>query len=276
MLDASRRWRAKGSSIGLVPTMGALHAGHLSLVDLARRENDIVVVSIFVNPIQFGPGEDFARYPRDPERDAAMLAAAEVDAIYEPPTEAMYPPGATTRVQVGAVSAPLEGLSRPGHFEGVATVVTKLFAAVAPDRAYFGQKDAQQVAVVRRLAHDLDLGVEIRVAPIVREADGLAMSSRNVYLNPAERVAAASLNAALRLAAEAYSAGERDHGRLSEIMKARMAEEPLVRVDYAEVVDAATFEKPGTLAVVAARVGETKQTRLMDNHDLATPFPGNS
>jgi pantoate--beta-alanine ligase len=276
MLDASRRWRAKGSSIGLVPTMGALHAGHLSLVDLARRENDIVVVSIFVNPIQFGPGEDFARYPRDPERDAAMLAAAEVDAIYEPPTEAMYPPGATTRVQVGAVSAPLEGLSRPGHFEGVATVVTKLFAAVAPDRAYFGQKDAQQVAVVRRLAHDLDLGVEIRVAPIVREADGLAMSSRNVYLNPAERVAAASLNAALRLAAEAYSAGERDHGRLSEIMKARMAEEPLVRVDYAEVVDAATFEKPGTLAVVAARVGETKQTRLIDNHDLATPFPGNS
>jgi pantoate--beta-alanine ligase len=276
MLDASRRWRAGGCSIGLVPTMGALHAGHLSLVDLARRENDVVVVSIFVNPIQFGPGEDFARYPRDPGRDAAMLAAAEVNAIYEPSTDAMYPPGATTRVQVGAVSAPLEGVSRPGHFEGVATVVAKLFAAVAPDRAYFGQKDAQQVAVVRRLAQDLDLGVEIRVAPIVRERDGLALSSRNVYLDPAERVAAASLSAALRLAAEAYSAGERDQARLSEIMKARMGEEPLVRVEYAEVVDAATFEKPGTLAVVAAQVGATKKTRLIDNHDLATPFPGNS
>jgi pantoate--beta-alanine ligase len=272
MLDASRRWRADGRSIGLVPTMGALHAGHLSLVDLARRENDVVVVSIFVNPIQFGPGEDFARYPRDPERDAAMLAAAQADAIYEPSTESMYPPGATTRVQVGAVSASLEGRARPGHFEGVATIVTKLFAAVGPDRAYFGQKDAQQVAVVRRLARDLDLGVEIRVAPIVREADGLALSSRNVYLNPAERAAATSLSSALRLAAEAYAAGERDPHQLSELMKARMGKESPVRVDYADVVDAATFEKPGTLAVVAAWVGKT---RLIDNHDLATPFPGN-
>jgi pantoate--beta-alanine ligase len=272
MLDASRRWRADGRSIGLVPTMGALHAGHLSLVDLARHENDVVVVSIFVNPIQFGPGEDFARYPRDPERDAAMLAAAEADAIYEPSTEAMYPPGATTRVQVGAVSASLEGHARPGHFEGVATIVTKLLAAVGPDRAYFGQKDAQQVAVVRRLARDLDLGIEIRVGPIVREADGLALSSRNVYLNPAERAAATSLSSALRLAAEAYAAGERDPQQLSELMKARMGKEPAVRVDYADVVDAATFEKPGTLAVVAAWVGKT---RLIDNHDLATPFPGN-
>ncbi len=276
MRDASRRWRAEGSSIGLVPTMGALHAGHLSLVELARAENDVVVVSIFVNPIQFGPGEDFTRYPRDPERDVAMLAAAEVDAIYQPSTEAMYPPGATTRVQVGAVSAQLEGRARPGHFEGVATVVAKLFAAVAPDRAYFGQKDAQQVAVVKRLARDLDLGVEIRVAPIVREADGLALSSRNVYLDPAERAAASSLSSALRLAAEAYSAGERDPRRLSEVMKARMGEEPLVRIDYAEVIDPATFEKPGTLAVVAAWLGTTKQTRLIDNHDLRTPFPGNS
>ncbi len=276
MLDASRRWRAEGRSIGLVPTMGALHAGHLSLVELARAENDVVVVSIFVNPIQFGPGEDFTRYPRDRERDAGMLAAAEVDAIYEPSTEAMYPPGATTRVQVGAVSVHLEGGSRPGHFEGVATVVTKLFAAVSPDLAYFGQKDAQQVAVVKRLARDLDLGVEIRVAPIVREADGLALSSRNVYLNAAERTAALSLSSALRLAGEAYSAGERDPRRLSELMKARMAKEPLVRVDYAEVTDPATFEKPGTLAVVAAWVGTSKQTRLIDNHDLATPFPGNS
>jgi pantoate--beta-alanine ligase len=276
MLDASRRWRAEGRSIGLVPTMGALHAGHLSLVELARAENDIVVVSIFVNPIQFGSGEDFTRYPRDPQRDAAMLAAAEVDAIYEPSTAAMYPPGANTRVQVGAVSVHLEGSSRPGHFEGVATVVTKLFAAVSPDRAYFGQKDAQQVAVVKRLARDLDLGVEIRVAPIVREADGLALSSRNVYLNAAERTAARSLSSALRQAAEAYSAGEHDPRRLSELMKARMGKEPLVRVDYAEVIDPATFEKPGALAVVAAWVGTSKQTRLIDNHDLTTPFPGNS
>jgi len=180
MLDASRRWRRDGKSIGLVPTMGALHAGHLSLVELARRENDVVVVSTFVNPIQFGPGEDFGRYPRDPARDARLLHEAEVDAIYEPSAEVMYPPDASTRVHVGDVAERFEGASRPGHFEGVATVVTKLLVAVEPDRAYFGQKDAQQVAVVRRLVRDLDLGVEVRVAPTVREADGLALSSRNV------------------------------------------------------------------------------------------------
>ncbi len=154
MLEASRRWRAEGRSVGLVPTMGALHAGHLSLVELARGENDVVVVSIFVNPIQFGPGEDFARYPRDPARDARLLHEAEVDAIYEPSAEVMYPPGASTRVHVGDVAERFEGASRPGHFEGVATVVTKLLVAVEPDRAYFGQKDAQQVAVVRRLVRD--------------------------------------------------------------------------------------------------------------------------
>src|SRR6266700_1195299 len=229
MLEASRRWRVEGRSIGLVPTMGALHAGHLSLVELARGENDIVVVSIFVNPIQFGPGEDFERYPRDVARDTGMLARAEVDAIYEPPVEVMYRHDSTTRVHVGAVAEPLEGEKRPGHFEGVATVVTKLFAAVEPDRAYFGQKDAQQVAVVKRLTCDLDLGVDVRVGPIVREPDGLALSSRNVYLD------------------------------------ARLGTEPLVKVDYAEVVDPATFRKPGTLAVLAARVGKT---RLIDNHDL--------
>ena len=178
MLEASRRWRSAGRSIGLVPTMGALHAGHLSLVDAARRENEIVVVSIFVNPIQFGPNEDFERYPRDPERDAVLLGEAGVDAIYEPPIAAMYPPGASTRVRVGGVAEPLEGKARPGHFEGVATVVTKLFAAVQPDRAYFGQKDAQQVAVVRRMVRDLAVPVEICVVPTVRDADGLALSSR--------------------------------------------------------------------------------------------------
>src|SRR2546422_1793759 len=226
MLEASRRWRSAGRSIGLVPTMGALHAGHLSLVDLARRENEIVVVSIFVNPIQFGPNEDFERYPRDPERDAVLLGEAGVDAIYEPPIAAMYPPGASTRVRVGGVAEPLEGKARPGHFEGVATVVTKLFAAVEPDRAYLGQKDAQQVAVVKRLVRDLDLGVEVRVAPTVREADGLALSSRNVYLSPDERKAAASLSAALGEAADAYTAGERDPEALRGLLITRLTAEP--------------------------------------------------
>src|SRR5437763_442007 len=271
MLEASRPWRSAGRSIGLVPTMGALHAGHLSLVDAARRENEIVVVSIFVNPIQFGPNEDFERYPRDPERDAVLLGEAGVDAIYEPPIAAMYPPGASTRVRVGGVAEPLEGKARPGHFEGVATVVTKLLAAVEPDRAYFGQKDAQQVAVVKRLVRDLDLGVEIRVGPIVREEDGLALSSRNVYLDPAERKAAASLSDALRDAARAYAAGERDPVRLRAVLVARLRAEPLADLEYAELVDAATFEKPGTLAVIAARIGKT---RLIDNHDLSIPLPG--
>src|SRR5207253_776461 len=221
MLQASRRWRSDGRSIGLVPTMGALHSGHLSLVDLARRENDLVVVSIFVNPIQFGPGEDFVRYPRDPARDARLLHDAEVDAIYEPSAAVMYPPDASTRVHVGNLTEPLEGRARPGHFEGVATVVTKLFAAVEPDRAYFGQKDAQQVAVVKRLALDLDLGVDIRVAPIVREPDGLALSSRNVYLDAAEREAATVLSKALREAAAAYATGDREPDRLRALMLAR-------------------------------------------------------
>ncbi len=271
MLAASRRWRSGGKTIGLVPTMGALHAGHLSLVELACRENAIVVVSIFVNPIQFGPGEDFERYPRDPEHDALLLGQAGIDAIYRPSAAVMYPPGAATRVRVKGVSEPLEGAARPGHFEGVATVVAKLFATVQPDRAYFGQKDAQQVAVVQRLTRDLDLGVEVRVGLTVREPDGLALSSRNAYLGPAERRAAASLSAALRQAADAYAGGERRPEALSEILGARLAAEPLVRVDYAEVVDPATFRPPGRLAVLAAWIGKT---RLIDNHDLSEPFPG--
>jgi pantoate--beta-alanine ligase len=271
MLQASRQWRREGRSIGLVPTMGALHAGHLSLVELARRENDVVVVSSFVNPIQFGPGEDFARYPRDPERDSELLVSAGVGAIYLPATEVMYPAGASTRVRVSGVAEPLEGTSRPGHFEGVATVVTKLLVAVEPDRAYFGQKDAQQVAVVKRLVSDLDLGVDIRVGPTLREADGLALSSRNAYLSPAERKAALSLSAALRLAADAYKAGEREPDRLRSKILARLAAEPLASVDYAEVVDPATFRPPGSLAVLAVRIGKT---RLIDNHDLSQPAWG--
>jgi pantoate--beta-alanine ligase len=271
VLDVSRGWRREGLSIGLVPTMGALHAGHLSLVELACRENDRVAVSIFVNPIQFGPGEDFERYPRDPERDAQLLASAGVDAIYRPTVEAMYPAGSSTRIHVAGVSEPLEGQARPGHFDGVATVVAKLFTAVEPDRAYFGQKDAQQVAVVKRMARDLDLRVEIRVGPTVREPDGLALSSRNAYLNPEERKAAVSLSSALRLAADAHSRGERQPERLRQILRERLDTEPLAQVEYAELVDPQTFTTPGSVAVLAVRIG---RTRLIDNHDLAKVFPG--
>jgi pantoate--beta-alanine ligase len=271
MRDIARGWRADGHSIGLVPTMGALHAGHMSLVEQARRENDKVVVSVFVNPIQFGSGEDLGRYPRNPERDMSLLRAAGVDAVYKPSVADMYPAGASTRVVVHTVADVLEGAARPGHFEGVATVVAKLFAATSADRAYFGQKDAQQVAVVRRLASDLDLGVEVRVCPTVRESDGLALSSRNAYLNPAERQSAVCLSRALGLAAEAYGRGERDVERLRSILRGPIEAEPLAKLDYADVVDPTTFSTPGSLAVVAVRIGAT---RLIDNHDLNLPYPG--
>ena len=267
----SRAWHREGLAVGLVPTLGALHAGHLSLVERACRENDRVVVSIFVNPIQFGPGEDFERYPRDPRRDGELLEKAGVDAIYEPTLAAMYPAGSTTRVHVAGVSEPLEGPARPGHFDGVATVVAKLFSSVEPDRAYFGQKDAQQVAVVKRMARDLDFPVEIRVCPTVREPDGLALSSRNAYLKVEERTAAASLSSALRLAADAYAGGERRPERLTEILRERLEAEPLAHVEYAELVDPETFTPPGSVAVLAVRIG---RTRLIDNHDLAKEFPG--
>jgi pantoate--beta-alanine ligase len=183
----------------------------------------------------------------------------------------MYPPGSSTRIHVAGVSEPLEGEARPGHFDGVATVVAKLFTAAEPDRAYFGQKDAQQVAVVKRMARDLDLPVEIRVGPTVREPDGLALSSRNAYLNVDERKAAASLSSALRLAADAYARGERRPERLGELVRGRLAAEPLARVEYVELVDPETFTEPGSLAVLAVRIG---RTRLIDNHDLAKEFPG--
>ena len=271
MREASRRWRHDGRSIGLVPTMGALHAGHTKLIEAARAGADVVVVSVFVNPIQFGPNEDLDRYPRDWDRDRAMLEAANVDAVYRPTLEEMYPADASTRVHVSGITDTLEGAARPGHFEGVATVVTKLFAVVGPDRAYFGQKDAQQVAVVKRLVRDLDLGVQIEVVPTVREADGLALSSRNVYLSADERRAAAAISAALREASETYASGEHDQARLRSRMVARLALAPLIQAEYVELVDPATFQKPGTLAVIAARVGKT---RLIDNHDLEKPFPG--
>ncbi|HSS94770.1 MAG TPA: pantoate--beta-alanine ligase [Candidatus Dormibacteraeota bacterium] len=269
--DIARGWHADGHTIGLVPTMGALHAGHMSLITQACRENDKVVVSVFVNPIQFGPKEDLGRYPRNPARDLAMLRAAGVDAIYKPSVADMYPPGAATRVIVHGVTDKLEGAARPGHFEGVATVVTKLFSATSADRAYFGQKDAQQVAVVMRLARDLDMGVEIRVCPTVREADGLALSSRNANLDPAERKAAVCLSRALGLAAGAYGRGEDDPARLRAILREPIEAEPLARLDYADVVDPANFSTPGSLAVLAVWFG---RTRLIDNHDLSLRYPG--
>ena len=268
--DLVAGWRRGGRSVGLVPTMGALHAGHLSLVRAAAAENDEVVVSVFVNPLQFGPSEDFARYPRDLDRDLAALDTLGVEVVFVPRLEEMYPAGATTRVRVGELDELLEGAHRPGHFEGVATVVTKLFWAARPDRAYFGQKDAQQAALVTRLAADLNTGISIRVCPIVREPDGLALSSRNVYLSGAERKAALVLSRALSRANDAYLAGEEDWARLRLILQQELGAEPLATVDYAELVDPLNFRPPGRLAVLAARFGST---RLIDNHLLGGRFP---
>jgi len=240
--------------VGLVPTMGALHAGHVALFDAARRENDLVVASIFVNPAQFGAGEDFDRYPRDEEADAAVAEAAGVDVLFVPTTAEMYPEGFDTWVEVQSLSAGLEGDARPGHFRGVATVCLKLFNIVRPDRAYFGQKDAQQAAVVERLVADLNLELEIRVLPTVREEDGLAVSSRNAYLSAQERQAAAALPKALR-------AGEDAQGRGAdpvEAARAALAAEPGLEPEYVELarLDGRVY------LLTAARAG---RTRLIDN-----------
>ena len=269
---AMRGWADAGrgaGGLGLVPTMGALHAGHVSLVRRARRECERTVASIFVNPLQFGQGEDFGRYPRQLDADLEILRQEGVDAAYVPSADAMYPPGATSRVHVGELDDVLEGACRPGHFEGVATVVLKLFNAVRPDRAYFGQKDAQQAAVVTRLARDLDTGVEVVVCPTVREPDGVALSSRNAYLGDGERLAARCLFHALTAANRRYLEGTRDPGDLRAAMWAVLDAEPLARVDYAEVVDGASFRGPGALAVLAVRIGAT---RLIDNHRLGEPL----
>jgi pantoate--beta-alanine ligase len=266
-----RRWRAEaGGRVGLVPTMGALHAGHLSLVEAARRENDRVVVTVFVNPTQFGPHEDLSRYPRDLERDAALLAGVGADLLFAPSAEEMYPPGTETVVEVGSVALPLEGERRPGHFRGVATVVAKLLGIATPDRAYFGEKDAQQLGVIRRLVADLNLPVEIRPCPIVREPDGLALSSRNAYLSPEERRAAPVLFRALQEAESLWRAGERDADALRRAMAATLATEPRVRVDYVSAADPATFREVETAKgpvhlLLAAFVGKA---RLIDNRRL--------
>jgi pantoate--beta-alanine ligase len=252
--------------IGLVPTMGALHGGHRALIDRARSENEAVVATIFVNPTQFARGEDLARYPRDEPGDLAALEEAGVDLAFVPPVEAIYPEGFATRVDPGPLGSVLEGAARPGHFAGVATVVTILLDLVRPDRSYFGQKDGQQAVIVRRLAHDLALPGEVVVVPTVREPDGLAMSSRNRYLSDDERAAAPALFEALSAASEAYGRGERDADRLRALMSERLAREPLASPDYVSVADAASLEELDrvdrpALASVAVRFASA---RLID------------
>jgi len=273
----SRTSRARGETVALVPTMGFLHDGHLSLIRTARDLADRVIVSIFVNPTQFGPNEDFERYPRDLARDKRLCEAEGVDVIFLPEASEMYPGGHATFVDVeGPLTLSLCAASRPGHFRGVATVVTKLFNICEPDVAVFGQKDAQQAAVIRRFTADLDLPVRIVVAPIVREDDGLAMSSRNVYLSDEERVQARSLNASLQKAREIFASGERDGAVILEAVKEAVASQPLAKLEYAELVDHDSLEpiriieKPALLAV-AARFGTT---RLIDN-TLLPPQTGN-
>jgi pantoate--beta-alanine ligase len=259
--------RAASKRIGLVPTMGYLHAGHLSLVHAARRECDVVVLSIFVNPKQFGPQEDFATYPRDMEGDLRQAREAGVDAVFTPSVEEMYPPGFLTEVAVHELTSPLCGASRPGHFNGVTTVVAKLFNIVGADRTYFGQKDYQQVTVIRKMATDLCMPLEVITCPTVREPDGLAMSSRNAYLNPAERQAALVLSRALRLAAERLAQGERQGARLTATLRDCIAQEPLARIDYVAVCDPDTLREVEQLSgtVLVALAVYIGKTRLIDN-----------
>lgn len=265
--------RCAGRSVGLVPTMGALHDGHLSLVDRAAGECDPVAVTVFVNPLQFGPGEDLAAYPRDLDRDVAMAAAAGASLVFAPPVEEMYPGPVLTTVSVAGLTAPMEGAARPGHFDGVATVVAKLFAMAGPCRAYFGEKDFQQLVVVRRMAADLSFPVEVVGCPTVRAPDGLALSSRNAYLSAEERDAAPVLHRALQAGAAAVLAGETDPGAVRDLVAAVVEAEPLVALDYAEAVDAASLRTPPALAgelrlLVAARLG---RARLIDNVGVVVP-----
>ena len=265
--DFTQTSRGRGSRVGLVPTMGALHEGHLSLVQMARSKCERVVVSIFVNPTQFGPNEDFARYPRDLERDLGLLEREGVDLAFVPAVEEMYPAQGVTWITVEGLSERLCGKSRPGHFRGVATVVAKLFNIVEPQAAFFGQKDAAQVAVIKRMVRELNFPVEIEVGPIVREADGLALSSRNAYLNAEQRKQALVLFLSLDRAKSLFGAGERNVAALIGVAKEELARVPEVRLDYFEIVDPdeltplATITKPA-LAAVAAFAGST---RLIDN-----------
>jgi pantoate--beta-alanine ligase len=263
----ARHAAGDSATLGLVPTMGAIHQGHLSLVEAARRDCDVVAASIFVNPLQFGPKEDFTRYPRTFDDDCKKLAADGVDLLFAPSVEEMYPSGATTFVEVNGLSERLDGASRPGHFRGVATVVNKLFNIIAPDHAYFGQKDAAQVAVLQAMVRDLNLPVRIVVCPIVREADGLAMSSRNVYISSEQRTTALALSRSLRTVQGEVGRGEIISAPLRAIALDVLESEPGLKLDYVEVVSPDTLEPaasiaPRALVAVAAWVGET---RLIDN-----------
>lgn len=262
--------RRDGRKIAVVPTMGALHQGHLELVRHARSRADVVILTIFVNPTQFGPNEDLAKYPRDEAGDLEKARGAGIDLAFCPTAEAMYPPGAQTFVEVRELAKPLCGRSRPGHFAGVATVVSKLFNATLPHVAVFGEKDYQQLAIIRRMVRDLDFGVEIASVPIVREPDGVALSSRNMYLSAEQRVAARALSAGLAAAQSAFAAGERNAAALVATARAPIMAEPLARIDYVELRDAEELtdvvrvERPAVLAM-AVFVGTT---RLIDNRVL--------
>jgi pantoate--beta-alanine ligase len=267
MRAQTRAWHAQGLRVGFAPTMGALHEGHVSLMHLAARHADRVVVSIFVNPTQFGPNEDFARYPRDEEGDLAKCRGAGVHAVFLPSVPEMYPPDATVHIDESTLSLGLCGASRPGHFRGVLTVVAKLLNIVEPDVAVFGRKDAQQLALIERMVRDLDMSVRILPAPILREPDGLAMSSRNRYLSPQERLNALCLRRALDHAEAAFRAGAVDAAALALELRARIEAVPGTRIDYVEIVDASSLAPvatlhPNTLVALAVRVGAT---RLIDN-----------
>jgi pantoate--beta-alanine ligase len=257
-------------TVGFVPTMGFLHEGHLALVKQARVENSAVIVSIYVNPTQFGPREDFGAYPRDLNRDLELLWEGGVDIVFVPSDDEMYPPEFSSWVDVEKVTKRLEGASRLGHFRGVATVVAKLFNIVQPSRAYFGQKDAQQVVIIKRMVADLNMGTKVVVVPTVRESDGLAMSSRNIYLNPRERQAAAILFKALTLARQLSQGGEKDAEKIRRQMTSLIQKEPLAQIDYVSIADAETLEELNLIdrpavASLAVRIGKT---RLIDNMPL--------
>ncbi|MBD7910849.1 MULTISPECIES: pantoate--beta-alanine ligase [Clostridium] len=265
--DAVREWRKEGLTVGFVPTMGYLHEGHKSLIDKAVEENDRVVVSIFVNPTQFGPNEDLESYPRDLERDSSLCSDSGVNVIFTPQREEMYPEGFCTSINMTGLTENLCGKSRPVHFGGVCTVVTKLFNIVAPDKAYFGQKDAQQLAIIKRMVSDLNLNIEVVGCPIIREEDGLAKSSRNTYLSKEERRAAVILSKSLKLGLEAINSGERNSRNIIELIKGNIESEKLAKIDYVQIVDllsmkdVETIEKP-VLVAIAVYIGKT---RLIDN-----------
>ena len=253
--------------LGFVPTMGYLHKGHLSLARRAREENASVVASIFVNPTQFGPTEDFEDYPRDTKRDLAMLEEAKTDVVFMPPAAEMYPEGFSSWVEVGKLTERLEGAARPTHFRGVTTICNKLFNIVEPTRAYFGQKDAQQALVIKKMVADLNMNLEIVVCPTAREPDGLAMSSRHVYLSPEQRQAAVSLYEALKLAEELWSQGERNAGRLRQVVTNHIRQQPLAEIEYVSVVDTETLEELETVtsSALLSLVVRFGKTRLLDN-----------